>query len=57
LINLRRRLRSANAPFMRQLDSLRESLGLSLEPCRRAPRGRCRRATRRPSGRAPPRTM
>jgi hypothetical protein len=32
LINLRRRLRSANAPFMRQLDSLRESLGLSLEP-------------------------
>jgi hypothetical protein len=36
LINLRRRLRSSNEPFMRQLDSLRESLGLSLEP---RPRG------------------
>lgn len=32
LISLRRRLRSANNPFMKQLDSLRESLGLSLEP-------------------------
>lgn len=32
LIALRRRLRGANAPFMRQLDSLREYLGLSLEP-------------------------
>ena len=32
LMSLRRKLRSANDPFMRQLDSLREYLGLSLEP-------------------------
>ena len=32
LISIRRKLRSANDPFMRQLDSLREYLGLSLEP-------------------------
>jgi Spy/CpxP family protein refolding chaperone len=32
LIDIRRRLRRTNAPFMRQLDSLRESLGISLEP-------------------------
>ena len=36
LINLRRRLRAINEPFMEQLDSLRESVGLSLEP---RPRG------------------
>ena len=36
LMSLRRKLRSANDPFMRQLDSLREYLGLSLEP---RPRG------------------
>jgi hypothetical protein len=36
LMNLRRRLRAANEPFMKQLDSLREWLGLSLEP---RPRG------------------
>jgi hypothetical protein len=36
LMSLRRKLRSANEPFMRQLDSLRESLGISLEP---RPRG------------------
>ena len=36
LISIRRRLRSANAPFMKQLDSLREQLGISLEP---RPRG------------------
>ena len=32
LMSIRRKLRSANDPFMRQLDSLREYLGLSLEP-------------------------
>lgn len=32
LMAIRRRLRAANEPFMRQLDSLREWLGLSLEP-------------------------
>lgn len=32
LMTIRRKLRSANEPFMRQLDSLRESLGISLEP-------------------------
>ena len=36
LMSIRRKLRSANEPYMRQLDSLRESLGLSLEP---RPRG------------------
>jgi hypothetical protein len=36
LMSIRRKLRSANDPFMRQLDSLREYLGLSLEP---RPRG------------------
>lgn len=36
LMSLRRRLRATNAPFMRQLDSLREMLGISLEP---RPRG------------------
>lgn len=36
LMSLRRKLRAANEPFMRQLDSLRESMGLSLEP---RPRG------------------
>lgn len=32
LMNLRRRLRAANELFMEQLDSLRESMGISLEP-------------------------
>jgi hypothetical protein len=36
LINIRRRVRSNNEPFMRQLDSLRELVGLSFEP---RPRG------------------
>ena len=36
LMSIRRKLRSANEPFMRQLDSLRESMGISLEP---RPRG------------------
>lgn len=36
LIDLRRRLRSSNSSYMRQLDSLRESVGLSLDP---RPRG------------------
>ena len=36
LMALRRRLRGANEPFMRQLDSLREVLSISLEP---RPRG------------------
>lgn len=36
LMSIRRKLRSANDPYMRQLDSLREFLGLSLEP---RPRG------------------
>jgi hypothetical protein len=36
LINIRRRLRSNNDPYMRQLDSLREWVGLSLDP---RPRG------------------
>ena len=36
LMSIRRRLRAANDPYMRQLDSLREFLGLSLEP---RPRG------------------
>lgn len=36
LMSVRRRLRSANEPFMKQLDSLREMLGISLEP---RPRG------------------
>jgi hypothetical protein len=34
-MSLRRRLRATNAPFMRQLDSLRETLGISLEPRQR----------------------
>jgi hypothetical protein len=32
LISIRRRLRTANESFMKQLDSLRETLGISLEP-------------------------
>ena len=32
LMEVRRRLRQTNAPFMHQLDSLRELLGVSLEP-------------------------
>jgi hypothetical protein len=32
LMNIRRRLRAANGPHMRQLDSLREMLGISTEP-------------------------
>lgn len=32
LIDVRRRLRVVNAPFMQQIDSLREFVGLSLEP-------------------------
>lgn len=36
LMSIRRKLRAANDPFMKQLDSLREYLGLSLEP---RPRG------------------
>lgn len=32
LIEIRRRLRADNAPFMRQLDSLRDELGISMEP-------------------------
>jgi hypothetical protein len=36
LMSIRRRLRAANAPHMKQLDSLREMLGISLEP---RPRG------------------
>ena len=36
LVNIRRRLRVANDPHMKQLDSLREYLGLTLEP---RPRG------------------
>jgi hypothetical protein len=32
MIEIRRRLRATNAPFTRQLDSLRELLGISLEP-------------------------
>lgn len=36
LISIRRRLRSVNEPYLRQLDSLREMLGISLEP---RPRG------------------
>jgi hypothetical protein len=36
LMAIRRRLRAANEPFMKQLDSLREYMGLSLEP---RPRG------------------
>lgn len=35
LIDVRRRLRARTAPFMRQLDSLRELVGLSLAPRRR----------------------
>lgn len=35
LMDVRRRLRAQTAPFMRQLDSLRELVGLSLEPRRR----------------------
>lgn len=31
LMNVRRRLRAANYPFMRQLDSLRESMAITLE--------------------------
>lgn len=34
LIDIRRRLRQQTAPFMRQLDSLREYMGLSLESTR-----------------------
>ena len=36
LMSIRRRLRVANEPFMRQIDSLRTYLGISLEP---RPRG------------------
>ena len=36
LMSIRRKLRAANDPFMKQLDSLREYMGLSLEP---RPRG------------------
>lgn len=36
LIAIRRRLRAVNEPLMRQIDSLREQLGISLEP---RPRG------------------
>ena len=36
LMSIRRKLRSANDPYMKQLDSLREYMGLSLEP---RPRG------------------
>lgn len=36
LMSIRRKLRAANDPYMKQLDSLREFLGLSLEP---RPRG------------------
>jgi hypothetical protein len=36
LMTIRRKLRAANDPFLRQLDSLREALGISLEP---RPRG------------------
>ena len=36
LMSIRRRLRAVNEPFMRQIDSLREQLGISLE---RRPRG------------------
>ena len=36
LMSIRRKLRAANDPYMKQLDSLREYLGLSLEP---RPRG------------------
>jgi hypothetical protein len=36
LIAIRRKLRATNEPYMQQLDSLREMLGLSLEP---RPRG------------------
>lgn len=32
LISIRRRLRQTNAPYTRQLDSLREAVGLSFEP-------------------------
>ena len=32
LMSIRRRLRSANDPYLRQIDSLREMLGISLEP-------------------------
>ena len=32
LMGIRRRLRLINAPFVRQLDSVREAVGLSLEP-------------------------
>lgn len=35
LIDIRRRLRSLNAPYMNQLDSLRQLMGISLEPRRR----------------------
>lgn len=37
LMNLRRRLRASNAPFQRQLDSLREMLSISMEPRRGGP--------------------
>jgi hypothetical protein len=36
LMSIRRKLRAANDPFMKQLDSLRDYMGLSLEP---RPRG------------------
>jgi hypothetical protein len=36
LMSIRRKLRAANDPYMKQLDSLREYMGLSLEP---RPRG------------------
>ena len=35
LMSIRRRLRAANDPYMKQLDSLREELGISLEPRQR----------------------
>jgi hypothetical protein len=34
LMQLRRRLRAANAPFLRQLDSLRDLTGVPVEPTR-----------------------
>jgi hypothetical protein len=40
MMDIRRRLRQTNAPWVRQLDSLREFVGLSLEPEQgRTPRG------------------
>lgn len=36
LMDLRRMLRAQTAPFMRQIDSVREQLGIGLEPSRRS---------------------